>query len=147
LAEAVTWAIPTLCGVQTVPAESHRPAQATPPAAGTKLKTLGLLEVKVIGVVNAWFEEFFALAVNCNVDPTSMAAVLGVRVMAAAVGSIEVVFEPPHPIVPADRRKRRKTANTPEPNRLMHPPRPPWRVADESVELLENCQFRGRLRV
>ena len=80
-----------------MPAESHRPAHATPPAAGTKLRMLGLLDVKVIGVVMAWFAEFLALALNCNVDPTSRAAVVGVSAMLAAVGSVAVFPEPPHP--------------------------------------------------
>src|SRR5580692_4653756 len=93
LALAVTCATPALVGLQICPAVSHRPAQATPGAVATKLKTLGLLEVKVTGTVLVGV----SVGVNVSVVPRSILLFPGAMVILLGVGRIGALLPPPHP--------------------------------------------------
>ena len=121
MAVAVTSVTPAPCGVQTRPKVSHLPAQARLPADGTKLRTLGLLEVNTIGAV----EEGTSVALNCSVDPRSMLLALGASLtcVGVGVGAVPMGLLLPQPLRLAKHKDMEKTAKTREANRRMHPPR------------------------
>jgi hypothetical protein len=130
LALAVTWAMPTLVGLQICPKLSQRPAQATPGAVETKLRTLGLLEVKVTGTETVPPVRLTTFAVNDRTAPKSRLLPVGVSVTLEGVGRLEVVLLlPPHPTIPPKKKNKNRAANRQEANRRMHPPRPKGRAA------------------
>src|SRR5215467_3681415 len=119
LALAVTWARPTLVGLQIWPAVSHRPAHATPGAVDTKLKTLGLLDVKVIGTVLVGM----SAALKVRVVPILILLLPGAMVILLGVGRPGALLPPPHPAKGPKRKEKSAAVTRPEQNRRMHPPR------------------------